>query len=279
MSVIKWEGLATATSSIVHGSQVLGTITYLRREKFLLPDGLIEEIPVLSGNAWRGLLRDIAADVWWERVGKPKLTLPVVHALWSGGALAKVSGPTLTGLRLASLRKAVPVVGVFGTAGGGRIIDGCLQVGKMIPICKETVHLLPKGIVLNEELNSIWDITQIEHYSKIPMINKEHLEASSVEDKMDPMRFGVETFIAGTKFYTWCSLTWPTSLEVSFFREVLSQYCEQGAIGGMSRAGHGKLDLALVESKNSFLEENMVSWRDSLPYSDLELLEMLSWLD
>ena len=279
MGVVKWEGIATATSSIVHGSQVLGNITYLRREKFLLPDGSFEEIPVLSGNAWRGLLRDIAADTWWERVGKPKLTLPVVHALWSGGALAKISGPTLTGSRLASLRKEVPVIGIFGTAGGGRIIDGCLQAGKMIPICKETVHLLPTSIVKDIKLNSIWDLTQIEYYSKVPSISQEHSETNIDEDKMDPMRFGVETFVAGTQFYTWCSLTWPTEIELGFFREILSDYSSKTIIGGMSRTGHGRLNLELKETINSVQKESIPPWSKSNHYSDLELIEMLSWLD
>lgn len=279
MSIVKWEGIATATSSIVHGSQVLGTITYLRREKFLLPDGSIEEIPVLSGNAWRGLLRDIAADIWWDRVGKPKLTLPVVHALWSGGALVKISGPVLTGLRLAALRKAVPVVGIFGTAGGGRIIDGCLQVGKMIPICIETVHLLPKEIINGIKLNSIWDITQIEHYSKVPSIDQDKVLERVTDEKMDPMRFGVETFIAGTQFYTWCSLTWPTEGELGFFREVLKDYSSRTIIGGMSRAGHGRINLDLNETINSVQKEDIDSWSKLEEYSDLELLEMLSWLD
>lgn len=281
MTTLKWEGIATAASSVVHGSQALGTVTYLRREKFLLPNGDIEEVPVISGNSWRGLLRDIAADIWWERVGKPKLTLPVMHALWSGGALAKISGPALTGSRLASLRKAVPVVGIFGTAGGGRIIDGCLQVGKMIPITLETAHLIPEYIINDMPLKSMWDLTQVEYYSKVPSIHKgfEKVEDSTKENQMDPMRFGVETFIAGTKFYTWCALSWPTKEELGFFREVLFYYLENPTVGGMGRAGHGRLRLDLVEVSGSLRKEKSFDWVKPSSLTDMELLEMLSWLD
>lgn len=280
MTILKWEGIATAASSIIHGSQVLGTVTYLRREKFLLPSGIIEEVPVISGNSWRGLLRDVAADIWWQRVGKPKLTLPVMHALWSGGALAKVSGPTLAGSRLASLRKAVPVIGIFGTAGGGRIIDGCLQVGKMIPITLETAHLIPEYIIKDIPLKSMWDLTQVEYYSKVPSIHKgfEDVEEITKENQMDPMRFGAETFIAGTQFYTWCALSWPTKEELGFFREVLSSYLENPRIGGMGRAGHGRLKLDLFKVSGD-LGGTPRKWSKPKDLTDLELLEMLAWLD
>lgn len=281
MATLKWEGIVTATSSIVHGSQALGTVTYLRREKFLLPNGDIEEVPVISGNSWRGLLRDIAADIWWERAGKPKLTLPVMHALWSGGALAKISGPALTGSRLASLRKAVPVVGIFGTAGGGRIIDGCLQVGKMIPITLETAHLMPKEVIKDIPLKSMWDLTQVEYYSKVPSIHKgfEKVEEITKENQMDPMRFGVETFIAGTKFYTWCALSWPTPEELGFFREILSCYLKNPTVGGMGRAGHGRLKIDLVESSGSLVNVPSTTWTMPKDLTEIALLEMLSWLD
>ena len=277
MTILKYEGTVTARSSIAHGAQSLGTITYLRRERFVLPNNTQEEIPVISGNAWRGLLRDVAADLWWEKVGSPKMTLAVVHALWSGGALAKIAGPTLTGSRLASIRKAVPVVGIFGTAGGGRIIDGCLQVGKMIPICKETSHIIPKQFQ-EEDLPSFWDLTQIEYYSRNALTPKTIGNISKKEDEeaFDPMRFGVETFIAGTRFYTWLALSHPTVEEKNFFFETLNSYFKAPSVGGMNKIGHGKLSFdfpALSEDLSSF-----EPW--SIPDGLKEdLTGMLAWLD
>ena len=105
---LRWEGDATALSSVAHGEQALGTVTYLRRERFLMPDGSVDDIPVVSGNAWRGLLRRTAGDLWWDAAGQPPLTLAVAHAIWSGGALAKSSGTPLTGPRLMRVRAACP---------------------------------------------------------------------------------------------------------------------------------------------------------------------------
>ena len=49
----------TALSSISHnGGQSFGINSKLRREGFVQPDGSVEDVPVLSGNGLRGLLRD-----------------------------------------------------------------------------------------------------------------------------------------------------------------------------------------------------------------------------
>ncbi len=274
-SLLKWEGTATAVSSIAHGAEALGTITYLRRERFLNSFGVTEEIPVISGNAWRGLLRDTAADLWWDVVGKPLMSLSVMHALWSGGALAKVSGPLLTGSKLQELREICPVVSVFGTAGGGRIIGGSLQVGKMLPVCKETEHVLPLNLRTGD-LPSMWDLTQIEYYSRIPNDLRSN---ENSEETLDSRlaRYGAETFIAGTKFSTWCSLTWSSKQDEAFFADVLNTYITNAHVGGMGRIGHGQLMLNLAQPAEL---DTSVGWRDQVSeVSKTKLLEVLSWLD
>lgn len=279
MSVLRWEGTATAVSSIAHGGQPLGTVTYLRREKFLLPDGRLEEIPVVSGNAVRGILRDVAADLWWSKVGSPQLTLPVVHALWSGGALAKSTGTPVSGTRLAELRRAVPVVSVFGAAGGGRIIDGCLQVGKLVPICAETAHLVPEHLHGPDPLPGMWDLTQVEYYSRFPdqhAAAADHGDSTADSDDGTPMRYGVETFLTGTRFHTWFTLTWPTSADTAFFTEVLERYTAAAHVGGMSRIGHGRLDFDLTAPAT---DGPAASWTLPDDITALRLLELLSWLD
>jgi len=272
--IVRWEGIVTAESSIAHGAETLGTVTYLRRERFLMPDGSVEQIPTVSGNAVRGLLRDTAADLWWKSAGEPKLTLAVMHALWSGGALAKIAGEPLTGSRLAEVKTACPVVGVFGTAGGGRIIGGALQVGKLVPMCQETAHVLPEHL-RTSNLPSIWDLTQLEYYSRIP---NEFAEESEEEHTSRLARFGVETFIAGTQFHSWMTLTWPTAVEESFFREVLDEFSANSRVGGLARSGHGQLKLALTET-SSVAHDVATDWRVASATDPARLREVLSWLD
>lgn len=271
--IVRWEGTVTAQSSIVHGAETLGTVTYLRRERFLMPNGSIEQIPTVSGNALRGLLRDKAADIWWKSAGEPKLTLAVMHALWSGGALAKIAGDPLTGSRLAEVKNVCPVVGVFGTAGGGRIVGGALQVGKLIPICVETAHLIPEHLRTND-LPTIWDLTQLEYYSRIP---NEFDEDPEKEEPSRLARFGVETFVAGTRFHSWISLTWPTPIEEAFFEETLAAFSHNPRVGGMARAGHGELTMDLKKTAGPLSPSP--DWRALSATDPARLREVLSWLD
>lgn len=273
MTVMRWDGTATALSSVAHGAEALGQVRYLRRERILMPDGSTEDMPVVSGNAFRGMLRRTAADLWWDAVGQPKITMPVMHAIWAGGALAKSNGSPLTGSRLAFVRSACPVIGLFGAAGGGRIIDGCLQVGKLTPVCTESAHLLPVGRVF-DGMPSVWDLTQIEYYSQVPSDDRLAEQITGEADEPSPVRFGVETFIAGTVFDTWLATSWATPAENAFMSEVLDVFSGSARIGGMGRAGHGQLRLSLSGGPGS-----AVDWRAALPPVDDEFLRALAWLD
>lgn len=275
MTSARWEGTATAVTSIVHGDQALGTVTYLRRERFLMPDGTTDEIPVVSGNAWRGLLRRTAADLWWDAAGRPPLTLAVAHAIWGGGALAKSTGAPLTGARLLRLRSACPVIGLFGAAGGGRIIDGCVLVGKLIPACRETAHLLPDWLA-SDPLPTIWDLTQIEQYRKAPADPTPAGPASTSDGSAPPARFGVETFIAGTRFHAWLAVEWPAPGERALLDEALAAYRASARVGGMARAGHGEIRLDLQQTTGA--PPSNAGWRASVT-AEPDLQEVLAWLD
>jgi CRISPR type IV-associated protein Csf2 len=293
----RWNGSATAMSSIAHGGQTLGTTTYLRREKFLLSDGTVEEIPVISGNGLRGVLRDAAAEMLWEHLGRPKLPFPVVHALWSGGALIKAKGQPLTGERLATLRRLVPHIGVFGVAGGGRIIDGALQVGKMLPVCAETAHLLPDEL-RDGPLPKMWDLVQIEEYTRLPNADRlpEVLRAGEAAPGADEsvdllgsqaaletgndglMRYGHETFIAGTRFHLWFGMHNATAAEHSFFTDALNRFTAHAFVGGRVARGHGQLRLDLTGTCLDG-EPEVGDWRDLGGGSAAQALEALTWLD
>jgi hypothetical protein len=282
MKSYRWEGSATALSSIAHGGETLGTITYLRREAFLTPTGRID-VPVISGNAVRGVLRDTGAHLLWNALGCPKLSLPVMHALWSGGALVKAKTQPLTGQRLADLRRMVAHIGVFGAAGGGRIIDGALTVGKLIPVCAQTAHVLPADLTTGIDLPDIHDLLQIERYSRVPDSDRlSEVLDTTVDLDEDPdtirMRYGAETFIAGTHFHAMFALTNVTPDEHAFFADVLDAWLPTATVGGKTGRGHGRVHLSL---KTSDLDVNTLAgqWRDFGGASRDEVLASLSWLD
>lgn len=253
MTSYRIEGVATLLSSASHGGDHAGTVQMLRRERIVQPDGTVPEVPVISGNAFRGILRDYSAGLLWRALGEPELPLPVFHVLWSGGALAKAgAGHVITSAQLAELRALVPHVSLFGAAGGGRIIEGKLAVGKLTPVCAETAHILPSAALTGAE-RSIWEQLQIEEFSrrddaKRPALAPAISDGGTLDGDGKPdgpaqqMRYGVETIAAGTRLHWWIGLRDVTDLEAETFRQALMAWAADGAhLGGRSATGHGRL--------------------------------------
>lgn len=277
MKTYVFEGEITALSSISHnGGQSVGVNSLLRREKFVQPDATVEEVPVISGNSIRGILRDVGMRHFCRALGYGEngagLSLAAFHFLFSGGALTKdkTRGLDETGAR--ALRELIPLVGLFGGAMGNKILPGKLKIGKAIPICAETLHLLPAPYC-NVNPVSIWDYLQEEMYTRTDDAKNEHLQAliaprvrtllldaarakSEKEDAGKPqddtgqhqqMRYYVETFAAGTQFYWKVVLDDPTEVEFEAFITTLVEFSKLPYLGGKSGTGLGEVAITFAK--------------------------------
>lgn len=243
------ELLLTAQSPITHGDKTLGTITYLRRERYLSPTGEVVDVPTISGNALRGALRDAAAVKFHDFLGID-LPLPVSYALWSGGKISKATTIPLSGEKLRLVREAAPPLSLLGWASAGRIISGSLSVGNVIPVCNELAHLLPE-VIAHDALPSYWDITQLDEFSHFP---------DHEEEESSLMRYGYESFIPGTKFYSWISCNPRTQIEEGFLAELLGDFLTgEVLLGGNKARGNGMFTGAYLKKNVSSSE-----WRDEL---------------
>lgn len=258
-------GVMTALSSIIHsGGQSFGITTKLRREKFVQPDGSVEEVPVLSGNGIRGRLRDLGMAHFCRMLGYgvnesgevQGLTLPAFYFLFSGGALTASDGGKALDLSYArKLRELIPLVGVFGGAVGNQILPGKLIVDKAYPICAETSHLLPTQYQSDAPV-SIWGYLQEEMYTRKDDEKDEHkrayldaptqtklLAGASVQALTEAgpqqMMYYVESFAAGTRFYWRVLLTDATDIEFEAFLSCLAEFSKVPYLGGRSAAGLG----------------------------------------
>ncbi len=276
MRTVEFQGIMTALSSIHHGGgQSFGINSKLRREKFVQPDGSVEDVPVISGNSIRGYLRDLGM---WHMCralgygdagedGKPLgLSLPAYYFLFSGGSLTKVAGRGLDIDRARELRELIPLVGVFGGAMGNQIMPGKVKVDKAIPICAETQHLLPERFV-EFEPQSIWEYLQEEMYTrkddekdekKRTLIDSEvrkllEAEAASKRNQLiqpaiqestgekQQMMYYVETLAAGVRFFWSVVLDDVTDVEFDAFATCLVEFSKAPYIGGKSATGLGKV--------------------------------------
>ena len=283
----RWSLKLTARSSIAHGGETRGTITLLRRETVVTSPGNYMQVPIISGNSLRGRLRRIGEELLRDELCyEGTLSAAAAHALRGGGALAKVSGEPLSGNRLNRVRTLVPLIGVFGAAAGGCIIDGALSVGKVVPHLRETAHIT--GVASSV---SAFQAVQLESYTRLDDSDAhdfaEVLPASALElgpdgtpgVQPDPgsrqMLFQVETFPAGTEFSTWLQLRRPTDLEASFLADVLQEYSRHATLGGRSAIGHGVVDVA---NQTTSGQVDPLLWRKHLRKHRDETLDALTLL-
>ena len=276
MKTYTFEGRMTALSSISHnGGQSFGVNSKLRREKFVQPNGSVEEIPTVSGNGLRGMLRDRGMLHMCRALGYgvndatgavTGLSLPAFYFLFSGGSLTSAGGAK--GLDVDEARKVralIPLVGIFGGAMGNQILPGKAKIGKAIPICAETLHLLPEAFRV-PGAQSIWDYLQEEMYTRKDDEKNEGLrgviaapvrgliDAARAEKAKRPaneiqtdtgqrqqMMYYVETLAAGTAFYWRITLDDVTEVEFEAFLTTLVEFSRLPYIGGKSNIGMGEV--------------------------------------
>lgn len=270
--LVSWTGSMTAISSIAHGGQSRGITTLLRREMIRLPDGALVQVPIVSGNSLRGRLRRIGEELLrGELRYEGALSPGAAHVLRGGGALVKSGREPLTGSRLARIRELVPQLAVFGGSGGGTIVGGALDVGKVIPHLVETNHITGAGAT-----TSAFSATQLEDYSRQDDSDSHDFD-QVVTGEAGPsgqqMRFHVETFPAGTVFSCWLRLRWPTEVEVDFLREVLAVFAVDGRLGGRIGVGHGQV--ATDWRVDPDLPGIATSWRDRVRQHRDEILTLM----
>lgn len=271
-----FEGTMTALTSISHIGDTFGVNAKLRREKVVQPDGTVEEVPIISGNSLRGILRDrgmlhmlraLGYGVNEETGEVAGLSLSAFYFLFSGGALTSTGSRGLDIDEARRWRSIIPLVALFGGAMGNQIMPGQAKIGKAIPICSETAHILPDRFI-DGELQSIWELCQEEAYTRRDDEKNEKLRQliapevrGLLEDKArserekrgtdedvagetgqkQQMRYWVETIAAGTELFWDIVLDDVSDLEFEAFAVTLAEFGRQPYIGGKSGVGHGKV--------------------------------------
>jgi CRISPR type IV-associated protein Csf2 len=274
MHTYLFEGVVTALTSISHIGETHGINAKLRREKVVQFDGSVEEVPIVSGNAIRGILRDRGMLHMLSLLGYgvrddgsvDGLSLQAFYFLFSGGSLTK-SGKGIDVDEARRWREYMPLVALFGGAMGNQIMPGKAKIGKLIPIVAETAHLVPTRFI-DSELLCVWDLCQEEAYTRRDDEKNENLryliepemrlqledKAAAKRNEIEPvegdtgqkqqMRYYVETLSAGTRFYWDIALDDVTDLEFEAFCVTLAEFGRFPYIGGKSAIGHGKVAIS-----------------------------------
>ena len=238
----KVDGVVTAMSALSHNSDVtFGNMTRLRRQVYMHDDKRIQ-IPFVSGNAIRGVLRRHAMTDMLQRVGfKIDVDTPggkrVYHALFTGGILEKTK---MVGLDLEtkkSIFETIPLARIFGWAWGNQMLESQMKVGHMIPICRETRRFVP--IETDGPLPAIKSCMSVTYHTR-----RDDLKAERDKDEQaHQMLYTFEVFNPGVQFWHRFSLEDPEPVMQSALWHVIDLWNKYSYIGGKSGTGLGQLKL------------------------------------
>jgi hypothetical protein len=230
------------TGPLHHGAfgDDAGNAALFRRERVVGIEGM-PEVPVVSGNAVRGVLRRIVMRGLLDRCGitaeemEPRDYQRLYAAVANGGHLDSSKGTAVDTDYIRALRTALPPVSLFGAAFYSWQLEGNLLSTFLWPHCTETYEA---GLVedagdgrLAEEL--VTEVTHTRH------IEREHHNPDV--SGVTPMPTTIEALATNTILSGEFWFKRPDELEAS----VLAWGLERLRIlGGKSGAGLGRLDVA-----------------------------------
>jgi len=251
-----FEGTVIAKTHISHGgSEKLGNDINLNRMAYIV-EGNKKEVPIISANAVRGILRRLLVDDFLTSLNYKLNSKKIFRFLMAGGILEEVSSKDSGVLNLTlreELRKYLPTLNLLGGTLGNQNFDGCLDVMPVQPVCKELNEYHPSNYYSNNSFHEYLDWQQGTTMDPIragrpeKYLTKDAATGlnSEKEDKSIQMIYNWETFIPGTPFYLGFILKTQDSLARSTFIRMLNLWCERPVIGGKSATGHGYVEILL----------------------------------
>lgn len=226
----------TTLAPMSHNSdESVGIDTKFRRMEMFCGDHGLIPVPVYSGNAFRGILRRIAARQFCELLGYNGVDKSLKDALYytffCGGSLQKGSAQDYIEIgKRQDLRRMIPFLSIFGSAVQNQIIGGRLQIGVMVPVSKETVW--NTGI---ESTDSVWEMTEEVFYTR-----RDDLE-DKVDGQVQQMKYTVECIKAGVCLAQVITVKSSNPVELGCFGHAMDEMIKTGVIGGKSGVGHGRV--------------------------------------
>ena len=253
-------GRIKAITPISHSMGTEGITSPLRRENFII-DNKVVQVPVISGNAIRGVLRRHGAKVLLELLGVEPSELPPMayHLLHDGGIIEEAVHiePDVEFLR--QVRKYIPLVSLFGGCVRQTPLSGKLIVNPAIPITQETERYT--GVKTTVRLADI--------VHEVAFTRRDDREMRRLSSPVQ-MLYLVECFAAGTEFIHSFILKTNDPIELGSFHAALRSFNECPFLGGRSAAGLGQIewtykpDDSLIAKFTKFVKQNAQTILDTL---------------
>lgn len=257
---MKIETVYTLKQPMSHIGESESTVSFLNTIR-IVADGKVNEVFALTGNAIRGTLRDCAARNLLDMLGI-KLKKKEFNILFSGG---NISGTLSTDIDQAkAYRELLPIISIFGAGVGNQILSGKMTQSFALPVCKETVQIVPDIIGIDKSMfQSSWkqmtgtiNFTRFDDSKNV----KYHKYLDDGEDNTDKdsastqMRYEVEYMVPGTQLYHIINLCTDDQIEIGAFVSALQEFAKSPILGGMGGKGFGICDADFIADGESFAE-------------------------
>lgn len=259
-------------SPLAHfGDERMGTMQLMRTTKMRYKDEFID-VPVYSGNAFRGTLRRRLMRDYLERIeiAGEQVSKNLYYMLFTGGALTSGSRYEEIGDRR-RMREMCPPLALLGTAIGSQIPQGKLKSPLFMPISKETVNYtgIESNISFYDMLEEIFYTRRDDLKSTEAMVeDKDKEEKKGKKDNPTQMKYEMQCLAAGTELLGTMVAEQITEVEEACLHQALNLIKEVPYLGGKSSAGHGKMvmeyktELEPVETYFKHIEENKDEMRE-----------------
>lgn len=242
-------------SPLSHISEAISTHSYLVQEPILQPDGTIEEVFCYNGNAWRGQLRDLAAQYLLEKLNM-QVSLDAFHLLFSGG---KIGGDQSIDVAQArQMRRAIPMIALFGGGVGNQILPGKMKVGSSYPVCLEAMPAISEDKHMEAIKISYRALTTEKSFTRMddsknpsavdyvspldaPQLEHDGKKAKKDSEVSTQMRMTSELIIPGVKLAHEIDLVQVSEVELGALVSALHRFAQIPYIGGQSNRGHGRV--------------------------------------
>ena len=268
---LRLDGKVTLLSPLSHIGSSAGPDSFLSEDVVIGPDGRPVEVFTYSGNSYRGILRDKAAEYMTEKLGGLRYSPDVFYLLFSGGSLGGAQSVDIDQARM--YRRNIPMLSVFGGGVGNQILTGKIKVGSMYPLVSECQRVLPEHLrdpdapswrqwtfeksftrmddAKNEKLRKYLAGAENDGLLAAPkpqelLASEDAPEAPPKKKKEDPpqqMRYTVEMLAAGAVLYQRIDMCDLTDLELGAFVSALVEFSKSSYIGGRSGTGSGLVDI------------------------------------
>ena len=274
-----------AEQPIIHTDETIGNISKLKKMRVIY-NGKPESVPALSGNSFRGQLRDILADQLCSSLsddGVAPLTFANNDAygiLYSGGALGENRNSADL---LKTFQEQIPSIRLMGAAFGNVMLPSKLAATHIIPCAEQTREIVqnmydafePQLFPTEEAWPKVRDLL----FNDGPLTRKDDARdltrqrfanpsnTSGVSDDGDrqkgqQMIYYVECIPPGTWLLQQLYSKLPLDqFELGCLFDGLNAFLAQPAIGGRSAAGYGQVRVMI---RGTVSDQN-ISWPNKWP--------------